>query len=347
MGVRAVVRAAALGAAGRRDALPALRHGRRARAPARLRPDARGAGEGAGGGEGGRRRRSRSPTAWRRRSTAPTSSTRSRGAGSTRSPTSRRRSPSRARTRTGSATSAKIALATPDVAVHALPARRPRPRGHGRGDRRSALGRLRRGREPDAHRQGADGPDDGGLSASHEPQERSRRDRRQLADQGHAAPDRPRPVHRRRRDLLAHRVDDQGRLGRRDRARERPAGRVHPAPLGARRPRAARGAARRLRRRQPGRDRLRARAEPRERLPPARHRPPRRLRRHAGGGRGRRPGLRQPVEADRLVHGRADGAAAARRGRLGRRSRTPAGAGGASSRRRRRSGSSRRTRSGR
>ena len=46
-------------------------------------------------------------------------------------------------------------------ALHALPARRPRPRGDRRGDRRAAVGRLRRGREPDAHRQGADGADDG------------------------------------------------------------------------------------------------------------------------------------------------------------------------------------------
>ncbi len=53
-------------------------------------------------------------------------------------------------------------------ALHALPAGRPRPRGHRRGHRRPAVGRLRRGREPDAHRQGADGPDDGRLRA-HEP----------------------------------------------------------------------------------------------------------------------------------------------------------------------------------
>ena len=46
-------------------------------------------------------------------------------------------------------------------AVHALPAGRPRPRGDRRGHRRPALGRVGRGREPDAHGQGADGADDG------------------------------------------------------------------------------------------------------------------------------------------------------------------------------------------
>ena len=96
----------------------------------------------------------------------------------------------------------------------------------------------------------------------------SRRHRRQLADQGQAAPVGARPVHRRRRDVRPRRLDDRGRLGRRDQPRQRPAGRLHPAPLRARLAGVARGAARRLRRRQPGRDRLRARAEPRERLPP-------------------------------------------------------------------------------
>ena len=65
--------------------------------------------------------------------------------------------------------------------------------------------------------------------------------------------------------------------------------------------------ARRLRSRQPGRDRLCADAEPGERLPPARDRPPRRDRDHAGRGRPRRPGVREPFQADRLVHGRGDG----------------------------------------
>ena len=202
--------------------------------------------------------------------------------------------------------------------LHALPAGRPRQRGHRRGDRRPALGRLRRGRKPHAHRQGADGADDGRLRPD-ATQARSRRDRRQLADPRQAPPDRPRPVHRRGRDVLAHRGDDHRRLGRGDRPRQRTTGRVHPAPVGARRARAARGAARGLRRRQPGRDRLRARPEPRERLPAARHRPPRRRGGDPSGGRRRRPGLRQPHEAHRVVHGRGDGPPPSRRGRLGRR----------------------------
>ena len=45
----------------------------------------------------------------------------------------------------------------------ALPAGGSRPRGHRRRDRRPALGRLGRGREPDAHRQGAVRADDGRL----------------------------------------------------------------------------------------------------------------------------------------------------------------------------------------
>ena len=67
---------------------------------------------------------------------------------------------------------------------------------------------------------------------------------------------------------------------------------LHPAPLRAGVARAARGAARRVRRRQPGGDRLRARAEPRERLPPARARPARGGGGDAGGGGGGRPRLR-------------------------------------------------------
>ena len=100
-------------------------------------------------------------------------------------------------------------------------------------------------------------------------------------------------------------------------SRQRAAGRLHPAPLRARRPRAARGAAGRLRRRQPGRDRLRARPEPRKRLSALRARPACRRGGHPDGGRRRRSRVRVPVEADRLVHGRGDGEPAARRGRLG------------------------------
>ena len=68
-------------------------------------------------------------------------------------------------------------------------------------------------------------------------------------------------------DRLPHRRHDRGGLGRGDRPRQRPAGRLHPAPLRDRRQGRghARGAAGCLRRRQPGRHRLRAAAEPAER----------------------------------------------------------------------------------
>ena len=79
----------------------------------------------------------------------------------------------------------------------------------------------------------------------------------------------------------------RGRLAHGDRPRQRPAGRVHPAALRARRPRAPRGAARRLRRRHAGRDRLRAPAGARARLRPARARPAGRHRRDPGRGRRR------------------------------------------------------------
>ena len=62
----------------------------------------------------------------------------------------------------------RMSLAAPDALyMHCLPADRG-TRGHRRGHRRPAVGRLRRGREPDAHRQGADGADDGRLLAKQE-----------------------------------------------------------------------------------------------------------------------------------------------------------------------------------
>ena len=111
--------------------------------------------------------------------------------------------------------------------------------------------------------------------------------------------------------------------------RQRPAGRVHPAPIGARPPRAARGAARLVRRRHAGRDRLHDSAVARQRVPPARH---------ARGWRWpwshrwrstRQPGLRAAQQADWLVHGRGDRAGHARRRTAGPSPRTPAAGGGA------------------
>ena len=78
-------------------------------------------------------------------------------------------------------------------------------------------------------------------------QARSCGDRRQLADPGQGAPVGSRSVRRGRRDLLAHRRDDRGRLGRRRRPWEWAAGRVHPAPVRAGGARAPRGAAGRVR----------------------------------------------------------------------------------------------------
>ena len=59
--------------------------------------------------------------------------------------------------------SRRMSLANARRPVHALPARRPGHRGHRRGHRRPAVRRLRRGREPDAHREGALCADHGWL----------------------------------------------------------------------------------------------------------------------------------------------------------------------------------------
>ena len=104
----------------------------------------------------------------------------------------------------------------------------------------------------------ADEPENGDDESAH-----GRGDRRQLADQGQAAPVGAGPDRRARGDEHHIAALDRGRLARGHRPRQRPAGRVHPAPLGARRARAPRGAARRLRRRHAGRDRLRAPADAR------------------------------------------------------------------------------------
>ena len=163
VGVRALLREAAVGAAGRRDALPALRDGRRRRASARLRADARGDREGARRPPPRRRARVTFvdrmeeafadadvvyPKSWGRLDAFTDELEGARRVGRVRR-LDLRRAPDGAR--------------EAGRALHALPAGRPRPRGDRRGDRRPAVGRLRRGREPDAHRQGADGADDGRL----------------------------------------------------------------------------------------------------------------------------------------------------------------------------------------
>ena len=84
--------------------------------------------------------------------------------------------------------------------------------------------------------------------------------------------------------------------------------------------RAARGAARRLRRGHAGRHRLRAAAEPQQRVPPraaSTGTPPRSSRQTQVAAR--RPGLPEPEQADRLVHGRGRRPSRRRDARLGRR----------------------------
>ena len=173
-----------------------------------------------------------------------------------------------------------------------------------------------------------------------------RRDRRQLADQGFEAPDASATSTPRSSETSAHiAAMIQRRLGGRDRARQRAAGGVHPAALGARRPRAARGAARRVRRRLAGGHRLRAPAEPGQRLPRLGLDAPRRHGRHPGRGRRGRPGVRatRPSRSARswTRPRRPSGATMT----AGTSSRMPAVAGGASSPRPARCASSRRTRS--
>ena len=149
--------------AGAADAAAAVRNRRRPRAPAGVRADA-------GDAREARRRRARraaarsgSSTRWRRRSRVPTSSTRSRGAACDAFATRPRASRTRGSIESWICDARAMALAKPGRALHALPPRRPRQRGDRRGHRRPAVGRLSRGGEPHAHRQGVDGADHGRL----------------------------------------------------------------------------------------------------------------------------------------------------------------------------------------
>ena len=120
--------------------------------------------------------------------------------------------------------------------------------------------------------------------------------------------------------------------------RQRAAGRLHPAPLGARRIAEVppvpmdyagadiQGAV--------GYMFVKALAQ---RVPPPRHRPRARRAGHADARRPRRPGVRQPDQADRLAHGRGARARARRSSSAGPCARTPGAAGGASCPRRARS----------
>ena len=121
------------------------------------------------------------------------------------------------------------------------------------------------------------------------------RDRRQLADQGRGAPDGARPVGARARDLPSHRADRRERPSGRRHARQRPAGRLHPAAIRAGQPRAARGAARLVRRRHAGRDRLHDPAGARQRVPPPRDREAGRVGCHAGRGRSGQRGVHEAI----------------------------------------------------
>ena len=126
VGVRALVREAALGPAGADQPAAAVRHGRRPRAPARLGADAGGAREGeAEAAAAGRRLDHATSTTWTRRSRTPTSSTRSRGDGSTPSAARPRRSPSRPQYKDWICDARRMSLAKPDALyMHCLPADR-------------------------------------------------------------------------------------------------------------------------------------------------------------------------------------------------------------------------------
>ena len=162
VGLCPLVREAALGAAGPRDAAAPLRHRRRRRASARLGADARGErarrdGRGGGGGslsfvhdmeEAFEGADVVYPKSWGRLDAfADEADCAGRVRASTGTGSATRGAwPSRART-------PSTCTACPPTAA----------RGDGRGDRRTAVGRLRRGREPDAHRQGPPRADDGRL----------------------------------------------------------------------------------------------------------------------------------------------------------------------------------------
>ena len=104
-------------------------------------------------------------------------------------------------------------------------------------------------------------------------QDRGRRGRRQRADHRRRAPVDPRPVRRRRADRAATSSTWSSAGWNVVRhPRQRAAGRLHPAPLGARHARGAAGADGLRRRRHPGRDRLHVRSGAAQRIPPARHR---------------------------------------------------------------------------
>jgi len=134
------------------------------------------------------------------------------------------------------------------------------------------------------------------VAATHSSRTRTTRDRR--------------PIRRCRRVGQARGGHDRAGLGRAPDPRERPAGRVHPAPVGAVTGGAASRAARLLRRGHPGRHRLHVPARAAERIPEARHRQARRHRHHPDAGGQGRPRVREAEQADRLVHGPGDGSRA-------------------------------------
>jgi hypothetical protein len=170
----------------------------------------------------------------------------------------------------------RLGLAQARCDVPALPARRPRGRGHRRGHRRPGERGLRRGREPPARPEGRARPDDVGSVSPWDRTDR-RRDRREQ------------PHHRRRKHqtvedqyLAARETDhhiaelvEQGHDVVVTHGNGPQVGFILRA-LGAREPRAARGPARRVRRRHAGGDRLPPPAEPRQRPAAAWDRPRRR-----------------------------------------------------------------------
>ena len=107
-------------------------------------------------------------------------------------------------------------------------------------------------------------------------------------------------------------------MERRDHPRQRPAGRLHPAPLGDRDRRGAAGADGLCRRGPAGRDRLHVPARAAQRVSPPADGAQGDHRGHPGARGSPRPGLRQSDQADRLVPGRGHRSAARRRARLDR-----------------------------
>ena len=163
---------------------------------------------------------------------------------------------------------------------------------------------------------------------------RRRRGRWQRADPRQRAHGAQRPVRCRVRDGGAHHRHGRRRLERRGHARQRAAGRLHPAPIRDRRRAGAHGADPLRGRRHAGCDRLHVPERIGQRASASRHR---QAGRHAGDAdarRPRRPGVRPSRQAGRVVHERGKRTRGSSASSAGRSCRTAIAGGGAASRRR-------------